>query len=122
MDAQSRAGMGQFAKVHGRAMGINVQPAHEGSPWEKGAVETSFSSVGTLFAQYVAFSATSLTGLVVGAATAGLTGAAWGLTTGAAVGLAVFVALYAFALARLRAADTAPEAVESSRNASPASR
>jgi len=75
-----------------------------------------------LFAQYVAFSATSLTGLVVGAATAGLTGAAWGLTTGAAVGLAVFVALYAFALARLRAADTAREAVESSRNASPASR
>jgi transposase InsO family protein len=37
-----------------RAMGINVQPSHEGSPWEKGAVETSFSSVGTLFAQYVA--------------------------------------------------------------------
>ncbi len=37
-----------------RAMGINLQPSHEGSPWEKGAVETSFSSVGTLFAQYVA--------------------------------------------------------------------
>lgn len=37
-----------------RAIGISVQPAHEGSPWEKGIVETSFSSVGTLFAQYVA--------------------------------------------------------------------
>jgi putative transposase len=37
-----------------RAMGINLQPSHEGSPWEKGAVETSFSAVGTLFAQYVA--------------------------------------------------------------------
>ncbi|RZU51196.1 Mu transposase-like protein [Krasilnikovia cinnamomea] len=37
-----------------RAMGINFQPTHEGSPWEKGTVETSFSSVDTLFAQYVA--------------------------------------------------------------------
>jgi putative transposase len=37
-----------------RAMGINLQPSHKGSPWEKGTVETSFSSVGTLFAQYVA--------------------------------------------------------------------
>ncbi len=37
-----------------RAMGINFQPSHPGSPWEKGSVETSFSSVNTLFAQYVA--------------------------------------------------------------------
>ena len=37
-----------------RAMGINLQPSPEGSPWEKGSVETSFSAVGTLFAQYVA--------------------------------------------------------------------
>src|SRR4051812_46205660 len=37
-----------------RAMGINFQPTHKGSPWEKGAVERSFDSVGTLFAQYVA--------------------------------------------------------------------
>jgi hypothetical protein len=29
-----------------RAMGINLQPSHEGSPWEKGSVETSFSAVG----------------------------------------------------------------------------
>ena len=37
-----------------RAMGVNVQPTHKGSPWEKGTVETSFSAVGSLFAQYVA--------------------------------------------------------------------
>src|SRR6266852_3210546 len=37
-----------------RAMGITFQPSHPGSPWEKGSVETSFSAVGTLFAQYVA--------------------------------------------------------------------
>jgi putative transposase len=37
-----------------RAMGVNVQPAHKGSPWEKGTVETSFGAVGSLFAQYAA--------------------------------------------------------------------
>jgi putative transposase len=37
-----------------RSMGINPQPTHKGSPWEKGTVETSFSSVDTLFAQYIA--------------------------------------------------------------------
>lgn len=37
-----------------RSMGINFQPTHKGSPWEKGTVETSFNSVDTLFAQYVA--------------------------------------------------------------------
>ncbi|HCU91683.1 MAG TPA: integrase [Actinobacteria bacterium] len=37
-----------------RAMGISLQPAHGGSPWEKGTVEASFSGLGTLFAQHVA--------------------------------------------------------------------
>lgn len=37
-----------------RAMGINFQPTHKGSPWEKGTVETTFNAVDTLFAQYVA--------------------------------------------------------------------
>jgi transposase InsO family protein len=37
-----------------RAMGINFQPTHSGSPWEKGIVERTFGSVATLFAQYVA--------------------------------------------------------------------
>ncbi len=37
-----------------RAMGISLQPSHEGSPWEKGTVETSFSALASLFAQYVA--------------------------------------------------------------------
>jgi putative transposase len=36
-----------------RSMGINFQPTHDGSPWEKGIVERSFSSIATLFAQYV---------------------------------------------------------------------
>ena len=46
--------MSQAFRAACRAMGISLQPAHEGSPWEKGTVETSFSAVGTLFAQYVA--------------------------------------------------------------------
>ena len=37
-----------------RAMGINFQPTHKGSPWEKGSVETSFNAVDSLFVQYVA--------------------------------------------------------------------
>lgn len=37
-----------------RAMGINFQPTHKGSPWEKGVVERTFGSIATLFAQYVA--------------------------------------------------------------------
>lgn len=37
-----------------RAMGINVQPTHKGSPWQKGGVERAFGSLNTLFAQYVA--------------------------------------------------------------------
>ena len=77
-----------------------------------------------LFLQYALFTATSLTGLVVGAAAGKLTGAAWGLTTGAGVGFVVFVALYAWAVARVRSADgpDAPDAVPNSRNASPASK
>jgi transposase InsO family protein len=37
-----------------RAMGVNFQPTHQGSPWEKGTVERAFASVASLFAQYVA--------------------------------------------------------------------
>jgi len=37
-----------------RAMGVNFQPTHEGSPWEKGTVERTFASVASLFAQHVA--------------------------------------------------------------------
>ena len=46
--------MSQAFRTACRAMGISLQPSHEGSPWEKGTVETSFSAVDTLFAQYAA--------------------------------------------------------------------
>jgi O-antigen/teichoic acid export membrane protein len=50
------------------------------------------------FAQYVLFSAVSLTGLVIGAYTWGLIGAGWGLATGSFIGLLVTVAFYLYAL------------------------
>jgi hypothetical protein len=60
-----------------------------------------------LFVQYVIFTATSLSGLVIGAHLDRLPGAAWGLTVGAAAGLAVMIGLYAYALRWLgdRSAD-----------------
>jgi O-antigen/teichoic acid export membrane protein len=76
-----------------------------------------------LFTQYSIFTVTSLTGLVTGAATGRLGAAAWGLTIGAAVGLVVFVALYAWAVAKLGPGSPDPAAdAPASRNASPASR
>ncbi len=36
------------------AMGVNFQPTHEASPWEKGTVERTFASIASMFAQYVA--------------------------------------------------------------------
>jgi O-antigen/teichoic acid export membrane protein len=51
-----------------------------------------------LFVQYLVFTSVSLTGLVVGARTAGLQGAAWGLTLGAASGLATMAGLYWYSL------------------------
>jgi O-antigen/teichoic acid export membrane protein len=51
-----------------------------------------------LLAQYLVFTAVSLTGLVIGASRNGLEGAAWGLATGAAVGLVTMVGLYRYSL------------------------
>jgi O-antigen/teichoic acid export membrane protein len=50
------------------------------------------------FAQYVLFSAVSLTGLMIGAYTWGLIGAGWGLATGSFIGLLTTVAFYLYAL------------------------
>lgn len=58
-----------------------------------------------LFVQYGLFTASSLTGLVVGALTGGLLGAAWGLTAAAAVGFGVMLLLYRRALAGVGRVD-----------------
>jgi O-antigen/teichoic acid export membrane protein len=54
-----------------------------------------------LFVQYLVFTATSLTGLVIGAASGGLTGAGWGLVTGSATGFLVMLGCYRYAVVRL---------------------
>ncbi|HKT02916.1 MAG TPA: hypothetical protein VJT31_25575 [Rugosimonospora sp.] len=61
-----------------------------------------------LFLQYLIFSAISLTGLMVGAASRLLVHAVWGLVIGSATGLLVMVAMYAVA-SRGVAAAPAPE-------------
>ncbi len=63
-----------------------------------------------LFAQYLVFSAVSLTGLVIGATQDGLPGAVWGLFTGSATGLLCMIAMYWYAVRRLRASAPLPEA------------
>jgi O-antigen/teichoic acid export membrane protein len=50
------------------------------------------------FVQYVAFSAVSVTGLVLGATLHGLLGAVWGLAVGATVGLALTIGFYSVAV------------------------
>jgi O-antigen/teichoic acid export membrane protein len=77
-----------------------------------------------LFAQYVIFACTSLTGLVIGSAH-GLRPATWGLCIGSAVGLVVMISLYVWSAARMpdAPADLAPpEEPASTKTASPASR
>jgi O-antigen/teichoic acid export membrane protein len=54
-----------------------------------------------LLVQYGIFSAASVTGLVIGIYTGGLTGSAWGLCAGAAVGLPTMIVMYRGATATL---------------------
>jgi O-antigen/teichoic acid export membrane protein len=64
------------------------------------------------FAQYVVFSAVSLTGLVIGAYSVGLVGAGWGLATGSFVGLLLTVAFYWYALRGLGQRDARVAALD----------
>ncbi len=67
-----------------------------------------------LFAQYVAFSASSLTGLVLGARAGQLTGAAWGLAAGASLGTLLQAAMFLAAYRRLvtRGPEGTPDRAE----------
>jgi len=59
-----------------------------------------------LFAQYLVFSAVSLTGLVIGAEVGDLRGAVWGLFAGTTAGLLCMIALYELAVRRLSHPDS----------------
>jgi len=58
-----------------------------------------------LFAQYLIFTTTSLTALVIGAQVGRLPGAAWGLVIGSTVGLATMIGLYVYSLRWLADGD-----------------
>ncbi len=98
---------GQYADVSGIALPVAIQAGIYLMQIPYAAAMRGMQQARMLFGQYAAFTATSLTGLVIGARTAQLRGAAWGLTIGAAVGFAVMVALYAFATRRFAAGTAA---------------
>lgn len=62
-----------------------------------------------LFAQYVVFTATSITGEIVGAINGQLVGAVWGLLGGATVGMIVQAAMFLAAYRQLRRAAATPD-------------
>jgi O-antigen/teichoic acid export membrane protein len=64
------------------------------------------------FAQYVVFSAVSLTGLTIGAHRWGLVGAGWGLATGSLIGLLTTVSFYLYALRWLGRRDSRVAALD----------
>ena len=64
-----------------------------------------------LFTQYVVFTATSITGLLVGATNGQLVGAAWGLLGGAGVGMLVQAGMFLAAYRQLARTPADPEPV-----------
>jgi O-antigen/teichoic acid export membrane protein len=87
----------KFADIAPLAMPIALQPAIYLVQLPFAAALRGMHRARLLFLQYAVFTATSLSGLVVGARLSRLPGAAWGLTTGSAVGLVVMIGLYWYA-------------------------
>jgi O-antigen/teichoic acid export membrane protein len=93
-------GVPKFADLAPLALPIAIQPAIYLVQLPFAAALRGMHRARLLFAQYVLFTTTSLTGLVIGAGSGGLPAAAWGLTTGSAVGLAAMVGCYRYASGR----------------------
>ncbi len=91
----------KFADIAPLALPIAIQPGIYLVQLPFAAAIRGMHRAALLFVQYVIFTSTSLSGLVVGAGADRLTGAAWGLTTGSAVGLVAMITLYWFAQRRL---------------------
>ncbi|MBT8228264.1 MAG: oligosaccharide flippase family protein [Dactylosporangium sp.] len=84
----------KFADLGPLVLPIAIQPAIYLVQLPFAAAIRGMQRARLLCVQYLSFTSTSLTGLVVGARLAGLAGAAWGLTTGSAVGLVAMIGLY----------------------------
>jgi O-antigen/teichoic acid export membrane protein len=111
-----RAHLGRYAVIVPLALPISIQAGIYLLQIPFTAAMRGMQRARLLFAQYLIFSATSLTGLVLGASRGHLRGAAWGLTIGAAAGLVVMIALYGWAAGRLagESGSSAPSATEAS--------
>jgi hypothetical protein len=94
----------KFADLAPLALPIAIQPAIYLVQLPFAAAMRGMHRARMLFLQYIVWTTTSLTGLVVGAHLDRLPGAAWGLTTGSAVGLVAMISLYGYAV---RALDVA---------------
>lgn len=95
----------KFADITPLALPIAIQPAIYLGQLPFAAAMRGMHRGRMLFLQYLVFTTTSLSGVVVGAQLDRLPGAAWGLTTGSAVGLIAMIVLYHYALRGLAAAS-----------------
>jgi hypothetical protein len=91
----------KFADIAPLALPIAIQPGIYLVQLPFAAALRGMHRAPLLFVQYVIFTTTSLSGLVVGARADRLPGAAWGLTVGSAVGLVAMIGLYWYAQRRL---------------------
>ncbi len=87
----------KFADIAPLALPIAIQPAIYLVQLPFAAAIRGMHRARLLFLQYVIFTTTSLSGLIVGAELNRLPGAAWGLTAGSAVGLVAMVGAYWYA-------------------------
>jgi O-antigen/teichoic acid export membrane protein len=104
-----RPHLGRFADMVPLALPISIQAGIYLLQIPFTAAIRGMQRARLLFAQYLIFTATSLTGLVLGAVRAHLRGATWGLTCGAAVGLVAMIALYLWAAGRPPAPASTPD-------------
>jgi hypothetical protein len=91
----------KFADIAPLALPIAIQPGIYLVQLPFAAAIRGMHRAPLLFIQYLIFTTTSLSGLVLGARLDRLPGAAWGLTTGSAVGLVAMIGLYWYAQRRL---------------------
>jgi O-antigen/teichoic acid export membrane protein len=96
----------KFADITPLALPIAIQPAIYLVQLPFAAAMRGMHRGRMLFLQYLAFTTTSLSGIVIGAHLDRLPGAAWGLTTGSVVGLLVMIGLYLYAVRTVSASPS----------------